>query len=52
MLCGIEFQVLTPWYKKRLLQHRTFHKWNSKHERSGTACRAGMSDIELCEVLV
>ena len=52
MLWGIEFQVLTPWYKKRLLKLRTFHKWDSKHKRSGTACRAGMSGIGLCEVLV
>ena len=51
MLWGIELQVLTPWCKKRLLQHRTFYKWDSKHERSGTASRAGMSDIGLCEVL-
>ena len=38
--------------KEKLLQLCTFHQWDSKHERSGTAGRAVMCDIGLCEVLV
>ena len=35
--------------QERLLQLRTFHKWDSKYERSRAA---GESDIGLCKVLV
>ena len=44
MLRGIEFHALHPGIRK-IVAASTFHKWYSKHERSGTAGRTGMSDI-------
>ena len=52
MLWGIEFQVLTPWYKKDCYSFALFINGIGKHERRETAGRMGMSDIVFCEVLV
>ena len=51
MSCGIEFQILTPWYKEDCCSFVLFMN-GIVNMKSGTAGRVGMSDFGLCEVLV